>query len=168
MHRRGASVTGVSFSVAVIVSDDHDNARAGLGNAGKPGLGAHAELSCDRLGTGPLVGALLVVHRGRRDDPPWVVADLHHRPTGGAEILRGPRGQTADGAVVVDPYLAAAGSLPAGRSGLLKRSTFRGRGRQGGGLRRGGRGHYSGGRDHRRRERNGGWAWRRQWLGRGG
>src|SRR5690349_15509707 len=114
------SVMGVPFSGAVIVGHNHDKAGTGVGDAGEPGLSAHAELRCDRLGTSPLVGVLLVVHSGRRDDSPGVVANLDHRPTGGAEIPSGPRRQSADGAVVVDPDLAAAGSLPVGRSSLLK------------------------------------------------
>jgi hypothetical protein len=55
-----------------------------------------------------------------------VIADLDHRPTRGSEILRGPRGQTADGAVVVDSHLAAIVALVKGTlvKGTLVKGTL--------------------------------------------
>src|SRR5436305_1315261 len=138
----------------VVVSDYHNQARRSALDAWEPSLDTYLELVSEGLSRGALIGALLVVHGGRRDGSTRVVADLDHRPTGSTEIARSSRSQASDRAVVIDAHLAPTGAygtsavVAGGRS--LDSAGRSGRGNCGclsGGC-------FSGGRDHRWRKGN--------------
>ena len=75
----------------VVVRDDHDQARAGLGQAHVTGCDPHPELLADLLGRRLLGRAGPVVDRAGRDDAVRVVAHRLDVPAGVAEVARGAR-----------------------------------------------------------------------------